>query len=105
MIAKVHGTATAAGCQLVAACDLAIAVRDRALRDSGSEGRAVLLDADGAVDSRDRPSTRAPDAVHGHTDRRTHCLDWGLVNEVVAADDLDDAVESLADGCCSSARA
>ncbi len=48
VIAKVHGIATAAGCQLVAACDLAVAARDRAVRHARREDRPVLLDADGS---------------------------------------------------------
>ena len=47
VIAQVHGIATAAGCQLVAACDLAVAAERRALRHAGRAHRPVLLDADG----------------------------------------------------------
>ena len=79
------GIATAAGCQLVAACDLAVAAEERALRHARREDRAVLLDADGAAVARDRPQARARDAP----DRRRRSTpprrcEWGLVNRVVA---------------------
>ena len=47
VIAAVNGIATAAGCQLVASCDLAVASRGRALRHAWRQYRPVLLDADG----------------------------------------------------------
>ena len=72
VIAKVHGMATAAGCQLVAACDLAVAADGRTLRHSGREDRPVLLDADGAALARDRPQACAGDAAHRPADHRRH---------------------------------
>ena len=41
--------ADAAGCQLVAACDLAVAAEETALRHTRREDRPLLLDADGAA--------------------------------------------------------
>ena len=50
VIARVHGIATAAGCQLVAMCDLAVAARDARFAVSGVNLGPVLLDAQrGAV--------------------------------------------------------
>ena len=49
VIAAVQATATAAGCQLVASCDLAVASRDRQVRDARRQYRPVLLDADGGA--------------------------------------------------------
>ena len=49
VIAKVHGIATAAGCQLVAACDLAVAAEGTRVRHARREDRPLLLDADGAA--------------------------------------------------------
>ena len=49
VIARVHGLATAAGCQLVAMCDLAVASHD-ALRGQWHQRRALLRDpGSGAV--------------------------------------------------------
>ena len=47
VIAAVEGVATAAGCQLVAACDLAIAGRESPLRPLGGEFWPLLLDPAG----------------------------------------------------------
>jgi len=44
VIAQVHATATAAGCQLVASCDLAVAAAEARFRHSRREDRPVLLD-------------------------------------------------------------
>jgi enoyl-CoA hydratase/carnithine racemase len=68
VIAKVHGVATAAGCQLVAACDLRAIGRKHALE--------MLFTGD---------------LIDAHT-----ALDWGLVNRVVPAGELDDVVTGLA---------
>ena len=43
VIAKVHGIATAAGCQLVASCDLAVRVRRGQICDARCEHRRLLL--------------------------------------------------------------
>ena len=64
VIAEVQGIATAAGCQLVATCDLAIAAEEAALRDARRENRPVLHHADGGADARHRPQARAADAAH-----------------------------------------
>ena len=59
VIARVQGVATAAGCQLVASCDLAVAADIGALRHTRRQHRPLLLDADGrAVAQRRRASTR-----------------------------------------------
>ena len=70
VIAQVHGIATAAGCQLVAACDLADRERGCALRHARRAHRPLLLDADGRGLARRRPQARARDAAHRRADRR-----------------------------------
>ena len=71
VIAKVHGTATAAGCQLVAACDLAIAADEQV--HFATPGVKVGLFCSTPMVPLTRvigASARAPDAVDGHADRR-----------------------------------
>lgn len=95
VIAKVHGGATAAGCQLVAACDLAVASEDAWFATPGV--KIGLFCSTPMV-----PLTRVIGrrrALHmlltGQSiDART-ALDWGLVNDVVPAAELDAAVDAL----------
>ncbi len=96
VIAKVQGTATAAGCQLVAACDLAVASETAQFATPGvkvglfcSTPMVPLTRVIGRRRALQMLLTGTP------IDART-ALDWGLVNDVVASGDLDDAVESLA---------
>ncbi len=49
VIAEIDGLATAAGCQLVASCDLAICTDTSGLLHAGRQYRPVLLDADGGA--------------------------------------------------------
>lgn len=105
VIAKVGGGATAAGCQLVAACDLAVASEDAWFATPGV--RIGLFCSTPMV-----PLTRVIGrrrALHmlltgKPIDART-ALDWGLVNDVVPAAELDAAVDALvAQVMCFSPR-
>ena len=59
VIAEVDGIATAAGCQLVASCDLALASDRSRLRRQRHRRRPVLLDPGGRADpQRQRASAR-----------------------------------------------
>ena len=58
VIARVHGLATAAGCQLVAMCDLAVASADARFRGVGHQRRFVLLDTRRCVKPQRRPQGR-----------------------------------------------
>ncbi|MGH8873964.1 MAG: enoyl-CoA hydratase [Acidimicrobiia bacterium] len=95
VIAKVHGFAFAAGCQLVAACDLAIASDDARFSTPGlkigvfcSTPAVPVVRAVGRKRAMHMLLTAEPIAA------RT-ALEWGLVNEVVPADQLEDAVQHL----------
>jgi enoyl-CoA hydratase/carnithine racemase len=95
VIAKVHGVATAAGCQLVAACDLAVAAEDARF---GTPGVKIGLFCSTPM----VPLTRAIGRkralemlLTGDLVDATTALDWGLVNRVVPADELDAAVDEL----------
>jgi enoyl-CoA hydratase/carnithine racemase len=93
--AKVHALATAAGCQLVATCDLAVASEDAAFAIPGGRGGLFCHTPLVAV-ARNLGRKRALEmALTGDAiDART-AADWGLVNRVVPAAELDDATHDL----------
>src|SRR6476469_1071874 len=95
VVARVHGLATAAGCQLVATADLAVASEDAGFATPGGKGGWFCHTPLVAV-ARNVSQKRALElALTGDTiDART-ALDWGLVNHVVPAEQLDDATVSL----------
>ena len=55
VVARVHGLATAAGCQLVATADLAVASEEAGLRRARRQGRLVLPHPDGGHRQERRP--------------------------------------------------
>ncbi len=97
VVARVHGLATAAGCQLVASADLAVASEDAAFAAPGGKGGWFCHTPMVAI-ARNVGRKRAAElALTGDTiDART-ALDWGLVNRVVPAGRLDEAVHELLD--------
>ncbi|MBV9449064.1 MAG: enoyl-CoA hydratase/isomerase family protein [Streptosporangiaceae bacterium] len=97
VVARVHGLATAAGCQLVASADLAVASADAGFAAPGGKGGWFCHTPMVAI-ARNVGRKRAAElALTGDViDART-ALDWGLVNRVVPADQLDDAVHDLLD--------
>ena len=92
VIARVQGIATAAGCQLVASCDLAIASESAQFAVSGIN--VGLFCATPAVAlSRNISTKRAFDMLFtGRFIDATTAADWGLINEAVPEDALDAAV-------------
>lgn len=95
VIAKVHALATAAGCQLVASCDLAVAADSATFAIPG--GKAGLfchtpLVAVARSISRKRALEMAltGDAIDAAT-----AAEWGLINKAVPADQLDAATLDL----------
>ena len=93
--AKVHALATAAGCQLVATCDLAIAAESAGFAIPGGKGGLFChtpLVAVGRNVGRKRALELAMtgDAIDART-----AADWGLINRAVPDDELDDAVHQL----------
>jgi enoyl-CoA hydratase/carnithine racemase len=95
VVAKVHGLAPAAGCQLVAAADLAVAREDAGFAAPGGKGGWFCHTPMVAI-ARNVGRKRAAElALSGDTiDART-ALDWGLVNRVVPASQLDSATADL----------
>ena len=95
VIAKVHGIATAAGCQLVTACDLAVAAEDALFATPGvkiglfcSTPMVPLSRAIGRKRALEMLLTAEPISA-------TAALEWRLVNRVVPASELDSAVDEL----------
>src|SRR3954470_14195716 len=95
VIAKVHGVATAAGCQLVAACDLAVAESGARFATPGvkiglfcSTPMVPLSRAVGRKRAMEMLLTGEP------IDAAT-ALDWGLLNRVVPPEALDATVSDL----------
>jgi enoyl-CoA hydratase/carnithine racemase len=95
VVARVHGLATAAGCQLVASADLAVASEDAGFAAPGGKGGWFCHTPMVAV-ARNVGRKRAAElAFSGDViDART-ALDWGLVNKVVPAGQLDSATADL----------
>ena len=96
VIARVHGIATAAGCQLVAACDMAVATDDARFATSGVN--YGLFCATPAVPvSRNISKKRAFEMLMtGEFIDAATALDWGLINRIAPAAQLDEEVGKLA---------
>ncbi len=96
VIASVRGIATAAGCQLVAACDLAIAAEGARFATPGV--RIGLFCSTPMVElSRVVGRKRAMEMLlTGEPIDAATAADWGLINRVVPAAELDEAVDALA---------
>jgi len=93
--AKVHALATAAGCQLVATCDLAIAADTAAFALPGGKGGLFCHTPLVAV-GRNVGRKRALEmAMTGDPIDAATAADWGLINRAVPADELDAAVADL----------
>jgi enoyl-CoA hydratase/carnithine racemase len=95
VIAKVHAVATAAGCQLVASCDLVVAAEEARFATPGvkiglfcSTPMVPLSRAVGR--KRALQMLLTGDPIDAHT-----AANWGLVNLVVPAAELDSAVAAL----------
>src|ERR1700761_3719536 len=95
VVARVHGLATAAGCQLVASADLAVASADAAFAAPGGKGGWFCHTPMVAV-ARNVGRKRAAElAYSGDTIDAATALDWGLVNRVVPPAELDAATFAL----------
>ena len=95
VIAKVHALATAAGCQLVASCDLAIAAESAGFATPGGKGGLFCHTPLVAV-ARNIGRKRAMQmALTGDQIDATTAASWGLINYAVPDDELDTAVHDL----------
>jgi len=95
VIARVQGIATAAGCQLVAMCDLAVAVREAKFAVSGVN-LGLFCSTPSVALSRNLPRKAAFEMlVTGQFISAEEARAKGLVNRVVDSEALDAEVESL----------
>ena len=92
VIARVHGVATAAGCQLVGACDLAIAADSARFAVSGINV-GLFCSTPAVALSRNVSAKRAFDLlVSARFIDAATAADWGLINAAVPDAELDAAV-------------
>jgi enoyl-CoA hydratase/carnithine racemase len=102
VIAKVQGIATAAGCQLVAACDLAIAADGARFATPGVK-IGLFCTTPMVPVSRAVGRKRAMQLLlTGEPIDAATALDWGLINRVVPAAELEPAVLELVDAITRS---
>ncbi|MFL6055102.1 MAG: enoyl-CoA hydratase-related protein [Actinoallomurus sp.] len=95
VIAQVHGMATAAGCQLVAACDLAVAEQNARFAAPGGKGgwfchTPMVPIARNVGRKRAMEMALTGDAIDAET-----ALEWGLINRAVPAEELEKATREL----------
>jgi len=96
VIARVHGAAAAAGCQLVAQCDLAIA-SDAAKFTTPGVNWGFFCSTPGVSIGRNLLRKHAMEMLlTGDMVDAARALEWGLVNRVVPASELDAVVLDLA---------
>jgi enoyl-CoA hydratase/carnithine racemase len=102
VIAQVQGVATAAGCQLVAACDLVVA-EDGARFATPGVKIGLFCSTPMVPISRAVGRKRAMEMLlTGEMVPADRAADWGLVNRVVPADQLDETVGALVDAIAAS---
>ncbi len=95
VVARVHALATAAGCQLVASCDLAVAARSASFAIPGGKGGLFCHTPLVAV-ARNIGRKRALElAMTGDPIDAETAAEWGLVNQVVDDDRLEAATLDL----------
>jgi len=95
VVARVHALATAAGCQLVATCDLAVAAQSASFAIPGGKGGLFCHTPLVAV-ARNIGRKRALEmALTGDPIDASTAAEWGLINRAVPDDELDAAVHDL----------
>ncbi len=97
VIAQIQGMATAAGCQLVANCDLAVAANTAKFAVSGINV-GLFCSVPSVPLSRNLSRKRAFEMLMtGDFISADKAVDWGLLNASVEPDELEDAVKALCD--------
>ncbi len=97
VIAEVQGIATAAGCQLVATCDLAIASEEAAFATPGVKIGLFCTTPMVALSSAVGRKRALQMLLTGEWIDARKAADWGLINQVVAAGELRATTRQLAE--------
>jgi enoyl-CoA hydratase/carnithine racemase len=105
VIARVHGIATAAGCQLVAQCDLAVASSEARFAVSGVNFGLFCSTPSVPLLRNVAPKRGMEMLLTGEFISAQQALDWGLVNRVAAPEQIDAEVAKLADSILEKPRA
>lgn len=105
VIAQVQGIATAAGCQLVAACDLAVATKSARFAVSGINV-GLFCSTPAVALSRNIPSKAAFDMLFtGRFITAERAMNYGLINAVAEDDQLQATVQDYAAQICAKSAA
>ncbi len=96
VVARVHGIATAAGCQLVAMCDLAVAADDARFAVSGVNLGLFCATPSVALTRNVGRKAAFEMLVTGEFISAATAMERGLINRTVAADRLDQEIAELA---------
>jgi len=104
IVARVHALATAAGCQLVATCDLAVAALSAGFAIPGGKGglfchTPLVAVARSLTPKRALEMAMTGDVISAHT-----ALEWGFINSVVDDKDLNTATQELLERACRGSR-
>src|SRR5438552_2342185 len=102
VIARVQGVATAAGCQLVAACDLVVAAREASFATPGVKIGLFCTTPMVPLVRALPPKPALEMLLTGKPISAQRAFELGLVNRVVPADQLDAAVQEYVDAILAS---
>lgn len=104
VIARVHGLATAAGCQLVATCDLAVAAWSAGFAAPGGKG-GWFCHTPMVPIARNVGRKRAMEmALTGDVIDAGTALEWGLINRAVPPEELEKATRELLERATRGSR-
>jgi enoyl-CoA hydratase/carnithine racemase len=102
VIARVHGLATAAGCQLVAACDLAVAAETASFATPGVKIGLFCTTPMVPLVRAIPPKAALEMLLTGRSISARRAFELGLVNRVVPAEEIDGAVDEYVEALLAS---
>lgn len=104
VIAKVQGHAVASGCQLVAACDMAIASDTAKFAVAGINMGTYCATPAVALQRKLQPRRAFEMLFTGQSINAATAVEWGLINYAVPFDQLDTAVQKLTGEIATKSR-